>query len=406
MVILNGVNPDIEDSFVSWAHLNPKKVVLHSFEENDVRLSRYWHLIKDIKTKWVAFPSDDDVLNDSFFAEWDSFQRTYCDFGAVGTNLKLIDFTGVETGSIKVPSLDSSLSSTEYSAKAFSETPFLWPGLIMQVSALPKEIPASRYVIDWWIGLFLTFTTRVANSGTILVNYRVHDMQESAVASLSRKNFEAIFHLSNFIMGDFFAKWVVEKSSEEICSFLEYFLKHPPIYGDLKFSSELVSILTGRVALLRDEPPVRLTSMLVNALAHNVLISEDQLGLVGLPLTGTISEVPHANFNVIFSSGVCARVELMFRLKKSNGPHFPSVVLGCKHSVSIPCEIRVDCELTVEHGILLDQLIVEITDFLASKQYFRDSVSPFEFSLIRRFRRLKSRIPSWVMRFFWTNIKK
>ena len=362
LVILNGVESQIADQFQEWSQMHSDKVNLHAFAENDVRLSRYWSLILGIQTKWVAFPSDDDLLNPSFFDEWDIFEKSHSLSGAVATPLEIIDQSGEKTGAIRHPSFNPDSDISEYSAKAFSECPFLWPGLIIQISALPKDIPDTRYVIDWWMGLHLIFTTKVEVSRSTLVNYRVHEMQEGAVASLARKNLEATVHLGNFVNDQTFADWIKARSPEEVINFMQFLLKYPPLYGDLKFSSEMVSVIAQKVKSLREEKEVRLSSLLINALAHDVLINEDQLIFFGGQVEELNNRASRTNFNLIFSSHACSKLESRLRLARVNNIAFPTVVVGCNHSSASPSDIRLDCDAIGDPRDLVDKLLFEVED--------------------------------------------
>lgn len=397
LIILNGVEDKIADQFQEWSQMHSHKVDLHAFAENDVRLSRYWSLILGIQTKWVAFPSDDDLLDPSFFDRWDIFEKSHSLSGAVATPLEIIDQYGEKTGATRHPSFNPNSDISEYSAKAFSECPFLWPGLIIQISALPKDIPDTRYVIDWWMGLHLIFTTKVEVSKYILVNYRVHEMQESAVASLARKNLEATVHLGNFINDETFAGWIKARSPEEVINFMQFLFKYPPLYGDLKFSSEIVSVIAQKVKSLREEKEVRLSSLLINALAHDVLINEDQLVFFGGQVEDLKNRASRTNFNLVFSKHTCSNLESRLGLAQMNNNAFPTVVVGCNHSNASPSDISLDCDALGGPRVLVDKLLFEVENHFKSKELFQRSVSPFEYSIIRKLRLLKVRIPRWLI---------
>jgi len=396
LVILNGVTPDIATRFRVWAEGMPGKVKVESFTDNKAGLSRFWPIISAITSKWVAFPSDDDILNEKFFENWVGFETAHSHFGAIATELALIDSSGSSLGITRKPSYSPEIEEVEFIARAFRECPFLWPGLIIQVSKLPKQIPNSRYVLDWWIGIYLLCSGEVAVADSVLVNYRVHDTQESAVASLARKNLEASVHLGNFINDDIFAKWVININAQEVVDFLLYLLKHPPLYGDPTFSSELISVIARRVSVLRNEIEVQVCLNFVNALAHNVPIDEKQLDFISLigPLKERIEK--SLNFNIKFSQTSCATIKSALTFHSVNNDSLPKVIVGCKHSAHNSRQISIDCENLSDTSALIDSLLLQTGEYLEKIEYFTTSVSPFEYKLIRRARLVKSRIPKSV----------
>jgi hypothetical protein len=241
------------------------------------------------------------------------------------------------------------------------------------------------------------FSGEVHVSDLVLVNYRVHDGQESAVASLSRKNLEAITHLGDFIGGELFAKWVTERPLAEIVEFVGFFAKHRPLYGDIKFSSELVSLITRRVAFLRHEKEVQVSCLLVNALAHDVLVMEGQLKYLGLQNLES-ENIFKSNFNLEFCQGVCSNLSAFLSLNIFNSVDFPTILVGCNHSTSDASFVKIDCTITAPTEMILDNLVVSGEEQLKSSKVFVASVSPFEYNLIRKYRKAKARIPVWLNR--------
>jgi hypothetical protein len=312
--------------------------------------------------------------------------------------LNLIDSEGSKLGITRTPSYAPELEKSQYIAMALRECPFLWPGLIIQVSKLPKSIPNSRYVLDWWIGLYLLLSTKVAVSDSILLNYRVHRTQESAVASLARKNLEATIHLGNFINEDTFAEWVMAATLQEIVEFLQYLVTYPSLYGDSRFSSELTSVITRRVSSLREETQVQVWAQFVNALAHNVLIDEKQLKFLGLNKSIQRADTNALNFNLELDQSVCSRFSTIFRFRSIHNQSFPRITIGCQHSSSGSSQLLIDCRNINDDDSLMDSLLFRTGEYLASIEYFESSVSPFEYGIVRKVRNIKSKIPRWLNR--------
>ena len=398
LVILNGVSPEIATRFRTWQESAPGKITLETFAENEAGLNRFWPIISSIPSKWVVFPSDDDVLNENFFEEWVGFEATHSRFGAIATGLDLIDSKGSKLGITRKPSYSQGFEKSQFIAMAFRECPFLWPGLVIQVSKLPKLVPTSRYVLDWWIGLYLLLSTEVAVSDSILLNYRVHETQESAVASLARKNLEAIVHFSHLINEDIFAAWVNAASSQEIIRFLQYLVQYPSLYGDSRFSSELTSVITKRVASLREETEVQVCSQFVNALVHNVLIDEKQLKFLGFNKPIHDDDLNALNFNLELDKSVCSRIRSLFTFRLISNESFPKVSLGCQHSPPSSSQISIDCSNLNNDSSLMDTLLLRTNEYFTVIEYFENSVSPFEYGIVRKVRFIKTKIPKFLNR--------
>lgn len=394
LVILNGVKPTLQERYTKWAFSYPERVTLHSFDVNDVRLSRFWPLILNVKTDWISFPSDDDVLNEGFFSDWKSFHDKFSGFDAVACSMNLIDSNGFKLGIVRTPTFAPNLTQVEMAAKAFNECPFLWPGLVIRSNALPIESTNSRYVADWIIGLSLIFSKKVAVESRSLLNYRVHNGQESAISSMSRKNFEALLHFTDFVNGSTFSEWVVELSSEEIFSFFDLLTQYPPIYGDPIFSAEFVGVLTRRIADIRAEEAVHRKGLLTNAYAHQVLMTSNQLKFLISSADGIYSNIPETNFAFHLAEDVCVTLrELMLNHRSS----LPEINLYCNHSKKSRSGVHVDCSRA--GADLIDEVLYKCHGHLMASNKFNFSISPIEIKLIKTFRYLKRSSPKFVNRF-------
>jgi len=399
LVILNGVEPKIRDEFHSWGETYFGRVDFVSFDENDAGISRLWGEIISLKSEWVMFPSDDDVINDHFFSRLDFLEGEPTEIGAIATALNLIDSKGLEIGLIRRPIFSSELSGVENAAKAISQCPFLWPGLIMRVSALPQHIPNSRYVSDWWIGLYLIFTTGISILESSAIFYRVHEQQESFAASLSRKNLEALTHLGSFFQSAVFSDWLNARTSAEVIDFLQFIRIYPPLYGELKFSSELVSVITSRVLELRIESDVHRIALFTNAFAHDVLIDSAQLRfLVGNENLRNIDRNRY-NCNITINASVCLKVKSSIDLSGDLTNGIPTLRVGCSHTPKSHSEIQLNCGEKYSKEDLIDQLLIKCAEFLQSQEIFQNSVSPLEYRLVKAIRILKNRAPKFLVKF-------
>jgi hypothetical protein len=395
-IILNGVPNDTKESFLRWSEGFPNRVRFHFSELNEPSISKFWQEIISVQTEWIMFPSDDDVLDEEFFMEWGRIDQSVLENDAVSTYLNLIDSNGKDRGILREPSYSHSLSDMENSAKAFHECPFLWPGFIIKVDSLPREIPKTRYVSDWWVGLYLIFTGRIYCWSKTVTNYRVHDEQESSVAPMGRKNFEGLTHLGGFIDSEVFTSWVSTQPESELLNFLYFIRKYPPLYGDPKFSSELVSRLASKVVAERNEPSLILSAYLTNAISHEVLLNSNQLTYV-IPDKRDISMTSRSfNFSPLVHETVCESVRVMIDSKNSDDFLEPMISIGCLHSSKESSDVILNCSLPNASDSLLDQLLLNSTIYLEKNDRFQARISPFEYKLIRVIRALKRLSPQWL----------
>jgi hypothetical protein len=399
LVILNGVEPRIRNEFYSWGETHLGRVDFVSFDENDAGISRLWSQIISLKTEWVMFPSDDDVINDVFFGRLEFLECDPTEIGAFATPLNLIDSKGLEIGLIRKPIFSSDLSSVENAAKAISQCPFLWPGFIMRISALPQHIPNSRYVSDWWIGLYLIFTTGISILDSSAVFYRVHEQQESFAVSLSRKNLEALTHLGSFFQSPTFSSWLKARTSAEVIDFLQFIRMYPPLYGELKFSSELVSVITSRIMELRTESDIHRIALFTNAFAHDVLIDTAQLRFFDENKNLKDIDANKYNYNITINASVCLNVKSSIDLSKDFANGIPTVRVGCSHTAKSDSEIRLNCGEKYSKEDLIDELLIKCAEYLQSQEIFQNSVSPFEYRLVKVIRMLKNRAPRSLVKF-------
>ena len=398
LVILNGVDPKIMNDFYKWGGKHIGRADFASFAQNDAGISRLWSEITSLKTKWVMFPSDDDIINDGLSSVLDNLESIPAEIGAVATPLNLIDSKGSEIGLVRKPIFSPDLSIVENSAKAISQCPFLWPGLIIKVSALPKHIPNARYVTDWWIGLYLIFSTGIAILDSPVIFYRVHEQQESFAASLSRKNLEALTHLGEFFQSPTFSDWLNARTAAEVMDFLSFFRKYPPLYGEIKFSSELVSIITKRVMELRNESDIHRVALFTNAFAHDVLIDTAQLKYFGKSEASRIVDTNVFNYNFTLNASVCQTVRVLGDSSRDSKNATLSLRIGCNHTVKVRGEIQLNCDEKYSKEDLIDQLLIKCAEYFQSQEIFQNSVSPFEYRLVKMIRLIKKRAPKFLLK--------
>jgi hypothetical protein len=389
LVILNGVSGPIEDIYLEWEKHYPNQVEVVVKKENDAGIAAFLPIIKNVKSEWICFPSDDDLLDVSFFSKWGDLSRGKAEFGVIASGINLIDSEGNSLGINKTPFYDQALSFPENVARSLSECPFLWPGLIIRVNLIPSRGPSSRYVSDWWLGLHLMFNAKVCTLEDFFTHYRVHGGQESNVSSSSRKNFEALIHLGDFISSQSFRTWIDSLELTEMRDFLGFLLKYPPLYSDPNFSSEFISIVTNAIRSTRSEESIKHLATFVSAYSHGVLVGSSDLRYLGNSLA-LVNEKPTTfNFNFLIDDGSCTKIKSIPNYFNEVFAQVPVLNFGCSHSRKQRNLLRLDCENLASQRQILDSLSQLGTEEFNRLGFFDHSVSRFEYVIIKKFRRMK-----------------
>jgi hypothetical protein len=397
-VILNGASAEVVESFYSWATKYPNKVIITTFQENRAGLAPFLPIITSVESDWICFPSDDDLLNETFFLKWEELVENLGDYGAVATSVDLIDSNGRSLGIRKKTSYRTNLSEIENAAKSFSECPFLWPGLIVRVKNIPQSVPSTRYVADWWIGMNLIFSSKIYVVSDSFTSYRTHESQESSVSSISRKNLEGLVHLGEFVTSEVFTDWIKCLEIYDVISFLELLIKYPPLYGDPKFSAEFVSRITNVIGSVRGESEVKKTAIFVNALAHEVLLHETQIEYIDDSINSKYGSQLEFNFNLSFHKLCCTKIKFMQSQFRGNFAHLPNVTVGCEHTEKTESLIRLMCSNLDSDSQIIDAISQLATEHFKDLDLFNAAVSQFEYSLLKKYRGIKRSIPARINR--------
>jgi hypothetical protein len=393
LIILNGVTANVQQTYMTWAKNYPEQVEIIVMKQNNAGIAAFFPIIKDVKTDWICFPSDDDLIDVAFFSKWRDVDFAKAEFGVIATGLDLIDSQGNSMGIYKSPFYDSDLSFPENVARSLSECPFLWPGLIIRVNLIPLTGPSTRYVSDWWLGLYLMFKAQVFILNESFTHYRVHDGQESNVSSSSRKNFEALIHLGNFISSQPFTDWIESLEASELLDFLGFLIKYPPLYSDPNFSSEFTSIVTNVVRSYRSEIEIKQLATMISAFSHGVLVGSSELGYLDNSHISSQDSSRVFNFNFLTDDTCCIKVKSIPIHFNDMYAQFPTLTFGCSHSRVAVNVIKLDCINLVSQNQIYDSISQLGTEEFKRLDFFNNSVSRFEYSLVKKFRKAKYLFP-------------
>lgn len=394
MVILNGTSKGVTQRYEEFERLHSQKVVLHYLPKNDARPSVFWPFVKEIDSEWVAFPSDDDILEEKFFKNFKTFSSKYGEYGAVATSLAIVNSTGKSNGGVRKPYIDSSWTPVAQVAHGFHQCPFLWPGLVVRLTSLPALVPNSRYATDWWVGLYLLLTAKVATSSEVMVHYRVHDEQESNLAPLNRKNFEALQHLGSLVDSRFFAEWISSLDEDQVNEFVNVLKFFPPIYGDPTFSPTIVNRISTVIQKSTTSPIIEASLISLQSQLFNVLLGYDQSKFLSIRESELVVS-PNPNFEIRVEATSCKDL-LQFAKSYQQHSDWLTVNIFCKHATNHSARdaIKVDCTPGEDELLDSDSIITQIQEALEIKGLANPTVTPREFRIVIGMRKMKKFLPA------------
>ncbi len=355
LIIDNGSDELMKEKIQTWAK-SCIRTELVRLESNVTSAAEIWLEIFKREIDWAIFPSDDDKIEPKIISEWrDAIQA---EPGLVGfaTSLSMMDKNGIKTGEIISPACTQNVDVTRVAA-AFHEPPFLWPGLFFRVAQLPRELPSSRYVFDWWVGIQLLISGKVETSQSVGVFYRLHEDQESNLVTVRRKYFEAVMCLEQLVNSIEFRLWLSKISLADKFLFWESLVKLPPVYGNTVFSNLL--LMSTYKAILESCVLAQEKVEIANrfALHHGVLLRNGQISSI-LPKDCTMKDTLPGNLNLNVEKDACDEIKRLARFVSSDSGQY-SRRLGCMHSNAKENVFKFDCA-TLVNGSLekkADQLI-------------------------------------------------
>ncbi len=394
LIILNGAEQKVANRINEWASLR-SDVTIESREINDVRPTILWPLVKKHSNGWCIFISDDDVFNSDILPNFQRIVEREPNLVAVTALAEVINAEGFATGEIKRSFLFEGTSQIEAVAKSLNAPPFPWPTLFFNISKLPEEIPNSRYVFDWWVGIQLVLNGKIGFLEEICVQYRNHPQQESHLASHKRKYFEAFVWFEQMIQDLIFCRWINSLNEKEIIDFWELSLVNLPIYGDSQYSSMLLNSL--RSELAEFSSLFQRSKMLGDfAFLNGVPLKDEDLGSL---LSIDFNLIPtHSNIEIEILPKTCSTICCVEEFFSSNkGRKFQ---IGCKHSKDRTSKsILVDCELISGDfpQITADLILFEITKNLEKSGDVSLTITPKEKNIVLLLRKIRMRVPNSVL---------
>ena len=396
LIIDNGSNALMKGKIEEWAR-SLERTELVRLENNVTSAAVIWQEIYKRDLDWAIFPSDDDVLEPQIINTWRAAVNSDTKLIAFATSLSLINEKGFKTGEVISPTCTEKEGVTRVAA-AFHEPPFLWPGLFLRVTKLPKDLPGSRYVFDWWIGIQLLISGKVECSDNVGAYYRIHDEQESNLVTSRRKYFEALLCLDEIVVSREFGVWLSNISFLEKLSFWESLISFSPIYGDTSFSNILLTSLYRKVvdscSLVHEKAEFANRF----ALHNGVLLRTGQVATV-LPGATGLSETLPGNLNLIIEEGACDEFRGIATLVSSNSARY-SRRLACSHSGKSSNVLTIDCASlrAKEVDNAADELIMILSQDYERKILKAHTFTSGEVFVLQILRRIRRIAPEFIRR--------
>ena len=396
LIILNGADQTVSGRISEWGETS-ENVIIEFKEENDVRPSVLWPLVRKHTNGWCIFISDDDLFNSEVLPIWQETVSADSSLVAISTLAKVIDSKGSETGEIRESTLSGGLSHVESTALSLHQPPFSWPTLFFDVANLPDEIPNSRYAFDWWVGIHLVMKGRLTHLPEYSIYYRSHSLQESALATHKRKNFDTFICFESIIDSKIFKEWLTSLSEQDIEVFWRRCLAKPPIYGDPIYSALILNKL--RLLIGKLGSPATVARLLGDfALTNGVMLKDQEIRTL-LPKSFN-SFATESNIRVEIVGGSCGANSEIERLFSSLNSKV--YFIGCNHSrISKSDTIIVDCEILLNKSAetVADLILISITDRLEKTGEVNFTLTPKEKVLLQAIRKTRLRMPNPIRNF-------
>ena len=397
LILDNGSPLSVGQRLQAWQETNAESVKIIRFEVNDSRPSVLWQHLYNNDVDWVIFPSDDDEFKPEIIDVWRDALSRKPNIVAFATSAAVINEKGDLTGDVLIPSAFIS-SGLKRTAGALHEPPFHWPSLFLRLSKLPKELPNSRFVFDWWIGIQLLLAGEVEISESIGLNYRVHPEQESFLAPLKRKYFEAQVWLVDLLASEQFKDWAIGLTDAERIEFWQFVSARKPIYGDPIFSRPVIATLYRELEriMISRESSMKLAGDF--ALLNAVLLKDGETKnlIRGIP---PLTTEDRGNVRFIVQTDVCNEISmaasLIFGTELSE-----KFSVSCNHSSNGSSEIRFDCSKLFPGypTINADLLINDLSSFYEKRNDSDFTLTGGERLMINLLRTWKKRLPPFVQR--------
>ena len=398
VLVDNGADNKSKKLLMDWKNRYPDLVSYFRSDENEpAGTPFFWEKIKSFAPEWIIFPGDDDELVFTVFESFIAALKNTPEISVYGSSAEIIDIDGKISGLIRKPAIHGLSSQAEQLSKSLHEPPFFWPGLFFKFDLIKEELPNSRFVFDWWVGLQLILAGKILTTSDVGVRYRVHKLQESNQTPSRRKYLEGFHMLIEMINSKEFFSALKSMSIPEIIKLLELSFVEKPLYSQSEYNIPLMSELTYKALNLIESPELRNKVLEKYLFASGVLLKNGDLN--NFYINSNLKFIKsQGNLEVNFASGIC--IELNNSSASFSQGATEKFTVSCKHSAHPNGSIRVNCDELAGLSIaeVADAILVAINSYLEGNGHLVFSTTPFEKSVITRIRQVKSKMPKMIMK--------
>jgi hypothetical protein len=129
-----------------------------------------------------------------------------------------------------------------------------------------------------------------------------------------------------------------------------------------------------------------------------VLIDTAQLKYFGESEASRIIDANLYNYNFTMNASVCQTVKVLGDSSRDSKNATPSLRVGCNHTARVGGEIQLNCDEKYSQQDLIDQLLIKCAEHFQSQEIFQNSVSPFEYRLVKMIRLIKNHAPKILLK--------
>jgi hypothetical protein len=398
ILIDNGADEKSSKLLLDWKNRFPHLVRYFRKNENEPAGTPYfWEKIKSFKPDWIVFPGDDDELVFDVFESFIATLKNTPEISAYASSAEIINIDGKKSGLIRQPAIHGLISKTEKLSKSLHEPPFLWPGLFFKFDLIKQEVPNSRFVFDWWVGLQLVLGGVVLTTSDVGVRYRAHSFQESNQTPSRRKYLEGFHMIADFINSKEFLKAIKSMPSSEVINFLELSFVAKPLYSQPEYTVQLLNDVVLNTLEFIESLDLRTQALEKYLFASGILLKRTDLN--NFYINSNLEfDKSQGNVAIKFSTNTCSNLmnsSLLFNQNSTN-----RYIIACKHSTHSTGSIEVNCDRLVGSSVaeIADAVLLAINTSLEKNGYLAFSTTPFEKSIITKIRQIKSRMPKVIMK--------
>ena len=397
LIIDNGSGPDEEQTMREWASRFPKKVTYYRNDVNDIHPAQLFSTIRHHNLNWVVLPGDDDIFEVSVLEQVRAKVRANPKLVAIASSAQVINELGEFRNEKFSPYVGRAHGLPEAIAAIFHEPAFTWPALFFDINALPKDLPNSRYVFDWWVGTQLILAGEYQCIEDIGIKYRVHSGQESNLTGTRRKFIEANLMLHELIEDTAFIEVLQRMSSTDLSTFWKSFLTTKPVYGNEEFFHGLAAHL---LQLIRSRTSHKQLSLSLSgdyAANAGIFLAAKDSNNFFTPIQFTESELT-VNVKLTVTPKSCTySKELLLAFDISEAP--TSFVVSCHHDQNREADLKFDCRKLrqLPNDDAIDFILKSLTERLEESGALNFSISSGEKWVINQLRKSRRFLPGWLI---------